>query len=322
MNPSSGLAPALILLVDDDPSTVRLLARILDDMGEVIFTVKGEDAVKMVRERKPDIVLLDAEMPGMDGFEVCAAIKGESEFADLPVLFVTSHNDIATEIRALDTGAVDFIHKPPSPPIVRARVRTHLTLKQRNDQLRRQALVDGLTGVANRRAFEQALEQEYRRVCRLGGELSLIMADVDFFKRFNDLYGHAAGDECLKMVASLIASTARRPGEVVARYGGEEFVIILPNCDSAKALRLADKMRSLVMESKMPHETSGVYPYVTASFGVATLVAATFQGQAAEPSCGAEGGVLKLKAAADAALYKAKGDGRNRVAAADVVIGC
>src|SRR5271170_7912881 len=154
------LPPARILIVDDDPVMVRVLARILAPMGEILFATDGESALRMVRERSPDAVLLDVEMPGMSGFEVCEAIKADPSNADLPILFVSGHTDIETETKGLEVGAVDYIMKPPSPPIVRARMRTQLVLRERSRQLLRLASIDGLTGLANRRSFDEALDQE------------------------------------------------------------------------------------------------------------------------------------------------------------------
>src|SRR5579859_8125724 len=160
------LSPARILIVDDDPVMVRVLARILSPMGEILFATDGESALRMVRERSPDAVLLDVEMPGLNGFDVCQTIKADPSNADLPILFVSGHTDIETEAKGLEAGAVDYIMKPPSPPIVRARVRTQLVLRERTRQLLRLASIDGLTGLANRRAFDQALDQEWRRARR------------------------------------------------------------------------------------------------------------------------------------------------------------
>ncbi len=313
--------PARLLVVDDHIDTIRLMIAILDGLGEVFFATNGADALTMVREHRPDLVLLDAEMPGMDGFALCTAIKSDPLFADLPIIFITAHTDVEIETTALDLGAVDFINKPPSPAIVRARVKTHLTLKQRTDELHRLASVDGLTGIANRRAFDGALEQEWRRACRSMTPLSLLMIDVDYFKRFNDLYGHQAGDDCLRTIAGDLAVLARRPGEMVARYGGEEFAAILPSCDGAAAVIFAEKMRAGVAARRIPHATSDIGPDVTISIGVATLFLACGANKVqhspwSQPcpvvaTC--RDGAAALITGADCALYEAKRGGRNRV---------
>lgn len=314
--------PSRLLVVDDDVGTVRLLTSIILEFGEVFFATNGQDAVDMVREKRPDLVLLDAEMPGMDGFAACEAIKRDPIFADLPILFVTAHSDVEIETTALGLGAVDFISKPISPPIVKARVKTHLALKQRTDELHRLAGVDGLTGIANRRTFDTALDHEWRRACRSKAPLSLLMIDVDHFKRYNDHYGHQAGDDCLRTVAGALAAALHRPGELVARYGGEEFSVILPACDQQTALRFADKLLKAVADLHIPHAASDTASEVTISLGVAslTLDCASLAEQnparngpcPAVESCGE--GAATLIAAADEALYQAKRAGRNRAA--------
>jgi diguanylate cyclase (GGDEF)-like protein len=279
-----------------------VLARILAPMGEILFATDGESALRMVRERAPDALLLDVEMPGMNGFQVCEAIKADASNADLPILFVSGHTDIETEAKGLEAGAVDYIMKPPSPPIVRARVRTQLILRERTRQLMRLASIDGLTGLANRRSFDETLDQEWRRARRNHAPLSLALIDIDYFKRYNDHYGHQAGDDCLKTVATTLAHAAERPGEMVARYGGEEFAVVLPVCDLKTATALAEKMRSRIEEIKLPHVGSMI-GHVTISCGVATL-GDNGDGIPDETS---------LISAADQALYAAKEAGRNRV---------
>ena len=301
------LPPARILIVDDDPVMVRVLARILAPMGEILFATDGESALRMVRERSPDAVLLDVEMPGMSGFEVCRIIKSDQGNEDLPVLFVSGHTDIETEAKGLEAGAVDYIMKPPSPPIVRARVRTQLILRERTRQLLRLASIDGLTGLANRRSFDETLDEEWRRARRNRTPLSLALIDIDFFKRYNDHYGHQAGDDCLKTVAATLAHAAERPGELVARYGGEEFAVVLPLCDAATARGLAEKMRTRVAELGLPHAGSQITDHVTISCGVATVLADNDESGHGMPDEAA------LITAADQALYAAKEAGRNRV---------
>lgn len=301
-----------LLIVDDDPSTVRLLIQFLKDLGQIRFTTDSAAAVEMARAFRPDLILLDVEMPQMDGFRVCAAIKSDPAFEDVPILFVTAHGEADVEARALSAGAIDFISKPPHPPVVRARVRNYLALKQRTDQLRLLSTIDGLTGVANRRAFDTALDLEWRRACRSGEPLALLLLDVDYFKRFNDGYGHQAGDDCLRAVAATLAAWARRPGELAARYGGEEFALLLPACDRQQAADLAEAIRQAVAELDIPHATSEAAPHVTVSVGVATM--ATVCGAApCPPGTPCHLVPADLIKAADSGLYEAKRTGRNRV---------
>src|SRR5450631_2127981 len=175
-----------ILLVDDDPGTIQLLGHILSGTGTVRFATSGEDALRLARELVPDLMLLDAEMPGMSGFQVMAALKADPALADVPVIFVTSHCEAAFEVAGFEMGAADFIAKPVSAPLVLARVKTQLRVKRLSDELRRVAITDALTGVANRRRFDDALEREWSRARRCGEALALLMIDIDHFKRFND----------------------------------------------------------------------------------------------------------------------------------------
>ncbi|RAU22393.1 diguanylate cyclase response regulator [Paramagnetospirillum kuznetsovii] len=314
-------APARVLIVDDDPGTIRLLGKIIEDFGDIFFATSGAEALAMVRERQPDLMLLDAEMPDMTGFEVCETIKRDPIFADLPILFVSAHTDMESETKALELGAVDFISKPPSPPVVRARVRTHLNLKLRTDQLHRLASVDGLTGIANRRSFDTTLEEEWRRTCRAKTPLCLLLIDVDHFKRYNDHYGHQAGDQCLRTIAAALAGCLHRPGDLLARYGGEEFAAVLPACSLDDAAKLAEKMRQAVAALHLPHAASETGAEVSISLGAATLSLGcqtkgsdypTWSG-ACPDSQDCHGGIAALIAAADAGLYRAKAAGRNRV---------
>jgi diguanylate cyclase (GGDEF)-like protein len=299
---------ARLLIVDDDPGTIRLLAKMLQGFGEIFFATSGEAAISMIAEKHPDIVLLDAEMPGLNGFETCVAIKVDLNYDDLPILFVTAYTDVDSEIRALNAGAVDFITKPLSAPIVQARVRTHLALKERTDQLRRLASTDGLTGVANRRAFDAALKVEWRRALRSRRHMSLLLIDVDHFKLFNDRYGHLAGDDCLRRVAAVLAASSQRPGDLLARYGGEEFVALLPDNTLGQAERLADLMRSRVLDLEIPNEGSATKSKLTISIGIGTIDGSNCTLDLA--SARAQDGAILVEAA-DLALYQAKGNGRN-----------
>ncbi|AWU94451.1 diguanylate cyclase [Azospirillum ramasamyi] len=290
-----------ILVVDDIPSNVHVLSRILKDDYDIYFATDGEKALDLVQARMPDLVLLDIMMPGMDGFEVCRRIKSDPATHDIPVIFISAKSEVEDETRGLEVGAIDFITKPISPPIVKARVRNHLLLKRQADLLRSLSFLDGLTGIANRRRFDDAMTREWRRCTRSHLPLSLIILDVDHFKAYNDEYGHQAGDECLRLVAELLADRARRPSDLVARYGGEEFVCLLPETDGTGAIRVAEGFRAAVAEQRIPHAQSPVAPFVTISLGVATVT----------PS--ADGSPERLAEMADQLLYRAKRAGRNRV---------
>lgn len=292
-----------VMIVDDSVANVRFLSHLLQDLGDVVFATNGQDALQLAREKEPDLMLLDVEMPGMDGYEVCRLMKDDKALAQCAVIFITGHTGAEYEIRALEAGAVDFIPKPFNPPVVKARAKSHLTLKLQSDILRSQASLDGLTGVFNRRMFDARLDEEVRRHRRYQVPMALAMVDVDRFKLYNDGYGHQAGDQCLKAVASALNGAARRPGEMTARYGGEEFALILPACDLDGARKLGEWLCQSVRALAMPHNGSPETGQVTISVGVASLV----------PQDDEAG--QHLVAAADMGLYLAKSGGRNRVVA-------
>jgi diguanylate cyclase (GGDEF)-like protein len=245
--------------------------------------------------------LLAVVMPGMDGHEVCRRLKADEATLDIPVIFVTAQGDEAAETQGLALGAVDFITKPINPAIVRARFKTLITLKSQFDLLRQWVYMDGLTGVHNRRYFDERLAGEWSRAARSGTELSLVLLDVDCFKRYNDLYGHLAGDACLRKVAECRRLPLKRPGDLVARYGGEEFVCLLPDTGLRGALELAQQLGAAVEALDIPHADSAAGPVVTVSLGVCCA------------THGAHGAADALVSAADAKLYRAKGGGLNRI---------
>lgn len=293
-----------LLVVDDQPINIQTLYEIFSADHEVFFATSGEEALAFCRRSVPDLILLDIVMPGMDGLAVCRALKADAETRDVPIIFVTAQSDPADETRALQAGGVDFISKPVNPLVVRARVRTHLMLKAQSDLLRSLAFIDGLTGVANRRRFDEALQAEWRRSRRQAYPLALLMMDIDHFKSYNDLYGHQAGDGCLRAVARALREPLSRAHDLLARYGGEEFACLVPECEVGDALRKAEALRSAVRALAIPHAGSPTADRVTLSVGVAVLA----PDDAGEPEA--------LLQAADAALYEAKRLGRDRVACA------
>lgn len=301
------MAGQRLLIIDDDPASVQVLGRMLAPLGEVRFALDGRSGLQQLARWPADLVLLDADLPDMSGVALCRTLAADPLLAQVPVIFVTSHEDLGTELQALAAGAVDFIRKPPREPVVQARVRAQLRLKQLTDALRRQATLDGLTGVANRLRFDEALALEWQRAHRNGLPLSLLMVDVDHFKRFNDHYGHPAGDACLQRLASALAQAAHRPADLVARYGGEEFVALLPETDHPGAIQVGQALCQAVAALALPHAASATAPVVTVSVGVASSSVA---------DAVAELSAAELLAAADRALYAAKHGGRARVASA------
>ncbi|MBN2885366.1 MAG: diguanylate cyclase, partial [Chromatiaceae bacterium] len=268
---------------------------------EVVGMHSGERALEFCRQSPPDLILLDVMMPGMDGLTLCRALKRATETASVPVLFVTAQTEALDQTLALEVGGVDFISKPVNPVVVRARVRTHLTLKAQADQLRDLAYIDGLTGIANRRCFDERLRIEWKRAQRYGLFLAMLLLDVDYFKRYNDHYGHQEGDACLRAVAEALASFPVRGHDLVARYGGEEFVCLLPGCDPEGGHAMAEQVRAAIEAFGMAHADSPVADHVTVSIGVAAL--RPEEGSAPE----------RLLESADGALYAAKHAGRNQV---------
>ena len=295
-----------LLLVDDDAASVQVLARMLAGLGELRFALSGEDALRLARESPPDLILIDAEMPGLSGLEVCAALHADPLLTDVPVIIVTGHTEAAVEVAGFAAGASDFIRKPPVAEVVVARVRTQLRLKALGDALRASALTDGLTGLANRRRFDQDLRVECERARRSHESLALLMIDVDRFKRYNDRYGHVSGDACLRQVGAAIRSAIRRPGDLAARYGGEEFGVLLPQTDAAGARAMAQRIVDAVAALALPHADGGNRGIVSVSAGWAA--ARPDQDAAVVASRGEA-----LVEAADRLLYAAKAAGRGRV---------
>jgi len=298
---------AKILLVDDQPLNIQVLYQAFAADHELCMATSGAQALQVCASQQPDLILLDIEMPGMDGFEVCRRLKADPATRDIPVIFVTAHIGDEAQMRGLDLGAVDFISKPINLKIVRARVNIHLTLKAQADLLRRWAYIDGLTGVHNRRYFDERLNTEWDRAVRNDSSLSVLMLDVDFFKRYNDHYGHQAGDDCLRQVAQVLDGGLKRPADLLARYGGEEFVCLLPDTDLPGAKQLAEQLGARVADLQLEHAGSTVAAFVTVSVGVCCKPA------------GMQGSVAELLRQADAQLYLAKQRGRKQSCAAQLL---
>jgi len=290
-----------ILIVDDVPANIRILGQTLTADYQLLIATNGADALKVARSETPDIILLDIVMPEMDGYEVCKRLKEDDVTRNIPVIFVTSKTHEEDEFRGLALGAVDYIAKPFSLPIVKARIKNHLELKRRGDLLEQLAFLDGLTCVSNRRRFDEVLDQEWKRALSYEMRFTVIMIDIDFFKLFNDHYGHAAGDECLRQVAQALNRSFSRSGDFVARYGGEEFAAVLTGAGLEEAIGCANKLREEIASMDMKHAYSPVSDRVTVSIGTASV-------QPDEGFSAAE--VVKI---ADEMLYGAKRDGRDRV---------
>jgi diguanylate cyclase (GGDEF)-like protein len=290
-----------LLIVDDQPTNVRVLHELFRSECDVFMANSGEQAISVCRNQLPDLVLLDVVMDDIDGHEVCRRLKADPLTVDIPIIFITARGEEADEAFGLELGAVDFISKPINPVIVRARVKTHLTLKLQGDYLRSLAMLDGLTGIPNRRKFESALIAAWAQACRDSLPLSLVMIDVDFFKRYNDHYGHQEGDTCLRRVAMALSGSLNRPYDLVARYGGEEFICILPGADLDGAVKIAQRLQRAVADLFIEHAASDVAAHLTISLGVASTI----------PVCAESPNLLVV--AADERLYDAKQKGRAHI---------
>lgn len=326
-----------ILVVDDTLANVQLLSRMLTDHGyKVRKVLNGPMALMGIQTAPPDLILLDVNMPDMNGYEVCQKIKANQLTQDIPVIFISALDEPTEKVKAFAVGGVDYITKPFQLAEVLARVEHQLTLRelqrqlqqqnillqkqiqehertlqelqkakialqQANQELQRLAIIDDLTQVFNRRHFYSYLTQAWHRLLKEQADLSLLLCDVDHFKRYNDAFGHQAGDRCLQQVAQALQEVVRRPTDMVARYGGEEFAVILPNTKSEGAIHLAQKMQLHLDLFQISHPHSSVGPYVTFSIGVASTIPKAEQ----TPDV--------LIATADQALYAAKEQGRNRI---------
>ena len=298
------ISTSRILIVDDARENVRILASILKDVASVSFSLGGQDALVKASATLPDLILLDIEMPDMNGHEVITRIKDDPRTAPIPVIFVTSHADVEDEETGLRLGAIDYITKPFNPSIVRARVRNQLMLrayaKQLEDlniELERLATTDSLTGLANRRAFRERVTLELKRLDRYGGEACLMMMDLDHFKAVNDSYGHDAGDAVLRAVAQRVSGQLRET-DTFGRLGGEEFAVLAAGTPVEQGAMVAHRLLSSVREQ--PVIWNGLEIAVTTSIGMTALRAG-------------DGSIDAALARADQALYASKDGGRNRV---------
>lgn len=290
-----------ILVVDDEKANCNVLISLLEGY-RVLVAKNGHQALERAENNAPDLILLDVVMPGMSGHEVCKALKSNKATHHIPVIFVTVKSTIEEETQGLELGAVDYISKPFSPSIVQARVANHIQLKKQRDLLESLNITDSLTGISNRRHFDQSLQSCWKAAMRSERCISLLMVDIDHFKQFNDHYGHAGGDSCLVKVAQTLAAQGDRDLDVVCRYGGEEFAVILPYTDHSGAEFIAERMLNAVRDLQIPHLASPSGDWVTVSIGMASMTPDTQMKAAA------------LLEAADIALYSAKQGGRNRSA--------
>jgi len=289
-----------ILVVDDAKQNRDLLTELLRHEYRVILAKNGSQALERAQELQPDLILLDVMMPDMSGLQVIQQLKNDDRTRHIPVIFISALDSPGDEERGLDLGAVDYIRKPFHPSIVRKRVRNHLLSVHHRRLLEQLAMIDSLTEIANRRRYDESLENEWRRCARLDLPMSLGIIDVDHFKAYNDHLGHAAGDQALHRIARALQEFVRRPGDLVARYGGEEFALLLPGTEAAAAGKIGNDIQASVAALQLPHPASPISNVVTVSLGGITTIP---RGGQVDPA---------FFVAADQALYAAKAAGRNR----------
>jgi len=314
-----------ILIVDDETINIKTLSNLLKDDGQLIFARSGEDAITQARSVIPDLILLDVIMPGMNGHDVCKVLKEDPVTKDIPIIFITALNDTKDEEIGLTLGAIDYIHKPFQPGIVKLRVAYHLQLKSQHDTLERLAAElsievnqlinsereishlathDALTGLPNRILLNDRFQASVKTAKRTQEKISVMFIDLDGFKEVNDTLGHLFGDELLKSIAAKLVTHVREM-DTVARFGGDEFVILLPNIYGTELLeeRIADKLLQVIRE---PFEFEGKATRISASIGIATY---PHQGD----------NINSLLLAADEAMYRVKKAGKNNFSTSETI---
>jgi diguanylate cyclase (GGDEF)-like protein len=293
-----------ILIIDDEMSNLMVLTRILGTDYTIYTAKNGANALEKAREYKPDLILLDIVMPDMDGYEVLTALRTTEETCKIPVIFITGLSSSEDEEKGLSLDAADYISKPLNAKIVKLRVRNQIQIVNQLRTIQHLSMVDQLTGIPNRRSFDERLSVEWKQAIRENQPISILIIDIDKFKTYNDVYGHQQGDVVLQRVAVTIQRSLKRPTDLATRWGGEEFVILLPNTNLEGALEVAENIRVNIEKETIPC-ADGSTPKVTVSIGVNTQFPT--QGSLTE----------SFFSNADKALYVAKELGRNRVEAAN-----
>lgn len=296
-----------ILVVDDMTTTLLLLHDLLKDTYEVKIAKSGTKALEILESPNDiDLILLDIEMPDINGYDVCKRIKNNETIKNIPIIFITGRTSQEDEEYGLNLGAIDYITKPFNKAIVKLRIKNYLNLKIKNDMLEKLSMYDGLTNIRNRRFFDETFEKTFNEIKRDKKSLAVLMIDIDFFKPYNDNYGHGQGDETLRKVAKALEKTIKRASDFVARYGGEEFVILLKDINKDGVEAVANNLLNAVRELKITHEFSKIENYVTISIG------ASFYNSNSDIT------KLELLLKADETLYNVKNSGRNNFAILEV----
>lgn len=296
-----------ILVVDDMTTTLLLIHDLLKDTYEVKIAKSGTKALEILESPNDiDLILLDIEMPDINGYDVCKRIKNNETIKNIPIIFITGRTSQEDEEYGLNLGAIDYITKPFNKAIVKLRIKNYLDLKIKNDMLEKLSMYDGLTNIRNRRFFDETFEKTFNEIKRDKKSLAVLMIDIDFFKPYNDNYGHGQGDETLRKVAKALEKTIKRASDFVARYGGEEFVILLKDINKDGVEAVANNLLNAVRELKITHEFSKIENYVTVSIGV------SYYNSSSDIT------KLELLLKADETLYNVKNSGRNNFAILEV----
>ena len=296
-----------ILVVDDMTTTLLLIHDLLKDTYEVKIAKSGTKALEILESPNDiDLILLDIEMPDINGYDVCKRIKNNETIKNIPIIFITGRTSQEDEEYGLNLGAIDYITKPFNKAIVKLRIKNYLDLKIKNDMLEKLSMYDGLTNIRNRRFFDETFEKTFNEIKRDKKSLAVLMIDIDFFKPYNDNYGHGQGDETLRKVAKALEKTIKRASDFVARYGGEEFVILLKDINKDGVEAVANNLLNAIRELKITHEFSKIEKYVTVSIG------ASFYNSSSDIT------KLELLLKADETLYNVKNSGRNNFAILEV----
>jgi len=290
-----------VLLVDDMTTNLLLLNDLLKEEYEVKVAKNGKKAIEIaLGDNQVDLILLDIMMPKMDGYEVCKVLKNNDQTKNIPIIFVTAKDGEEDEEYGLNLGAIDYITKPFKKTIVKLRVRNHIELKLKSDILEELSMYDGLTHIPNRRYFDEMFDRRYKDAMRQNEDLTIVMIDIDFFKLYNDNYGHGKGDEALRKVAMALKDTLKRPSDFIARYGGEEFIAIINNLPQNNIPIVANELLNAVKNLNIEHLYSKVQNKITISLGIFHKT----KDLNIEKD--------KILASADELLYKAKNSGRDR----------
>lgn len=290
-----------ILIIDDETDNLRILSDILRQHADIILAKSGQQGIRKAAELKPDLILLDVVMQGMNGFEVMTALKHEAGTSDIPVIFITSLGETHHEETGFHLGACDYIQKPFHTTIVLARIRLHLELGRQRSMLEKLANIDPLTGIANRRRYEDVLKREWRVAMRKQSPVSLILVDIDNFKHYNDHFGHASGDKVLQKVARVFSDRLQRPRDLVARFGGEEFIILLPDNDHQGCMDVMEQCRQAIEQMPLDDLQNPDISQITVSIG----------GYTCRPDPNSK--PQEATKMADDMLYMAKHKGKNRI---------